>query len=82
MYLMQTILRGLGFASNTESVTTLKRATRNLIIEKYGGSPLRKTRRKRRIVKSKENDGGVGVIGMCSDSPIVQEALCPNTKDD
>ena len=33
MYLMQTILRGLVFASNTESVTAPNITTRKLIVE-------------------------------------------------
>ena len=60
----------------------LKIATRKLIIERYGGGSLRRTRRKRRIAKSKRRNGEGGVIGRCSESPIVQEALCTNTKDD
>ena len=33
----------------------LKIATRKLIIERYGGGSLRRTRRKRRIAKSRRN---------------------------
>ena len=59
----------------------LKIATRKRIIERNGGRSSRRTKRKRRIAKSRR-DGEGGVIGKCSDSSIVQEALCTNTKDD
>ena len=50
-------------------------------MEKNGGKSSQKIRRNGET-SPKRRDGGVGVIGMCSDSPIDQEVLCLKTKHD
>ena len=46
------------------------------------GENRRKKIRRNGKTLQKRRDGGVGVIGMCSDSPIDQEVLCLKTKHD
>ena len=46
------------------------------------GENRRKKIRRNGETSQKRRDGGVGVIGKCSDSPIDQEVLCIHTKDD
>ena len=61
---------------------TIRRATKKLKIERKWWKIVAKKNRRNGETSQKRRDGGVGVIGKCSDSSIVQEALCTNTKDD
>ena len=59
---------------------TIRRATRKLKIERKWWKIVAKKNRRNGETSQKRRDGGVGVTGMSSDSPIDQEALCLKTK--
>ena len=70
------------YLPNKGSVNHNRISTRKLIIERKWWKIVTKNQKKGRSILKTRKDGEGAVIGKCSDSPMDQEVLCIQTKDD